>query len=341
MGIPAEILTSYTELFLAGCAISLIATPLVQYLAKKIGALDYPGPEKIHRKVTPRLGGIAVALGFLIPTLCRWPQLGAEKGVIVGGLISLAIGIVDDLHRLSAVIKLLVIFLVTIILARFGVILHLFPVWWLNLVFTMVWITGVISAVNALDHMDGLVPGIAVIASLAFSAVAVQIGSWTWGVLAVTLAGSALGFLRYNFHPATIFLGDSGSFFIGYTLAVLGVLGQWSTNPFKSAIIPIIILGLPLFDLAYVIVVRQINGLTKSIKEIITFNGKDHFTHRLLGLGFSKTDAVLFGYLVAACLSSGAVIMRNLSKGQAVFFLAQFLMTVAVVLILMEIRKKR
>ena len=248
-------------------------------------------------------------------------------------------------------IKLIALFLLTLFIWHFGVITNL-PVCQFfgfenpalnvafNLLITMLWLVGVTSAINALDHMDGLAGGVSVIAALAYFAVSVQSGQAHWAIISLALMGSLLGFLCYNKHPAKVFMGDSGSFFLGFSLASIGIMGGWSANPLKAAIIPIAVLSVPIFDLCYVIIARRFNGTTNSIIESIAYCGKDHIGHRLHKLGFSQTLAVTMVYLIAFAIAISALTIRQANYLESILLLIQIIMIYVIIAIFMEITLK-
>lgn len=331
----------YFHIFGLALLISLVLTPLVRFLAIKAGVMDLPSPIKVHQSPTPRLGGIAIFFGFVLSLLLTESLTAKQEGVIIGASLALVVGIIDDVRSVPATIKLSVLFAITWFLAGRGVILLLVPLEWpgsyiVNFILTLFWVVGVTSAFNAMDNMDGLAAGLTCFASAAYAYVAIQNDLWAWGALAVALMGSCLGFLFFNLPPAKIFMGDSGSFFLGYCLAVISVMGQWSSNPMKAILVPVFILGLPIFDLMYVIVRRQRKRITKSLRQIVTFSAKDHFSHRLLDLGMSKRQALLFTYAVALALSMGAVAMRYVHKLEAIMLCIQFVVVAFLIVILME-----
>jgi UDP-GlcNAc:undecaprenyl-phosphate GlcNAc-1-phosphate transferase len=333
-----EWILNYLAVFAAAAVISYLLGFIIKSLAKSLGIIDKPAEGKLHQTPTPRLGGLAIFLGFACSLLLSHyiSPLGSQRwAIIIGALMTMIIGAIDDITAsrggIPAVIKLLLLFGITYLLSLSDIIVHLpFP-YFINLIITMIWLVGVTSAFNAMDNMDGLASGLALIASMAYLAVAIQTGQWVWGFISAALIGANLGFLRHNFYPAKLFMGDSGSFFLGFTLAALGIMGGWSTNPFKASLVPIIILGLPLLDLAYVIFRRYRQGITHGIKEIITYSAQDHFSHRLKTLGFSHKQTVLLAWLISFCVSCGAFILRNTSKEQAVLLLLQFVLIVLIV----------
>ncbi len=333
-------LIRYAIIFALSFFLSFLFTPLIRFLSLKLGVVDEPNERKLHTRPTPRLGGIGIYLAYFLALICVVKPSDNQLGVLIGGAIVLLIGFIDDLKGIPATVKLVALILVTIVLSSYGVSLNLFENYYINLILTILWIVGVISAINAIDNMDGLAIGLSFIASSSYLAVAIQTEQWQWGILASGLAGASLGFLRYNWTPASIFMGDSGSFFLGFTLASLGVMGGWSTNPVKASIIPILILGVPIFDLIYTVIVRHRNGITKTMRDIITFSGKDHISHRLLDLGLSHKKAVLFIYVISICVSIGAVVLRNARKIDAMLLLGQFILIFIIVVILMNLAKK-
>ena len=287
------------------------------------------------------------------------------NGVLIGAAICLGVGALDDfVGGIPGFYKLITLIIVTLILSHFGVRVDLFKSWPFDILFTLLWIVGVTSAFNGIDNMDGLASGLATIACGVYLFIAMQASvevlpvpddSWlslitniakgretrlSWfGMLSAGLVGANLGFLVYNFHPARIFMGDSGSFFLGYMVAALGVMGEWTPNRFISASIPILILGVPIFDFAYILIARVLKGETKSIREIIDHCAPDHISHRLLWIGFSQRKSVLFIYLISIVLGITAILLHNstrvydsllaLFQGAAILFIVAILMATA------------
>lgn len=333
-----DLLYNYLIIFGSAALISYLGGFVVKSLARRLGIIDQPTPSKLHQQPTPRLGGLSIFLGFSISLVIThvWFPLGpARWAMLAGAALTMVIGAIDDLTAryggVPAVIKLIVLFLITCALSQVGIIIN-FPLpYVVNLILTLIWLVAVSSAFNAMDNMDGLAGGLAVIAGGTYLAVAIQTGQWDWGFLAAAMVGANLGFLRHNFYPATLFMGDSGSFFLGFTLAALGIMGGWSTNPFKASLVPMIILGLPLFDLGYIIIRRHRAGLTHNLREIITYSGQDHFSHRVKAFGFSQKQTVLLIYLISASLSCGAFILRDTRRWEAVVLLVQFFLIMGII----------
>ncbi|MDI6732402.1 MAG: MraY family glycosyltransferase [Planctomycetota bacterium] len=355
----------YSSIILGAGIISYFLTYLTRFISTRFNIMDKPGHLKIHSQSTPRLGGAGIFCAFVIviiyilygtPPLFNktlfniTPQIQYQFiSILTGGLIIFLLGLYDDLKSassggLSAVIKLVVLFGITLGLAKAGIMLN-FPLpESINFILTLLWIVGVISAINAIDNMDGLSCGLTIIAAGTYILIAMQTKQWAWGLLASALLGANLGFLPHNFRykkPALIFMGDGGAFFAGFILASLSIMGGWSTNPFKASLIPIIILGVPILDLIYIVIRRHRQGLTRNIKEIITYTGNDHISHRIAHF-LSKKQSVIFLYLISFTLGLGAIALRNTTKTEAIFIFIQYLLIFTIFFILIGfIQKKR
>jgi UDP-GlcNAc:undecaprenyl-phosphate/decaprenyl-phosphate GlcNAc-1-phosphate transferase len=344
----------FPVVFISALLLALILLPITINLLIKFDVMDHPNHRKIHTQPIPRMAGVAIYIAFAFPLIFFFSQDGlpeAWKGILYGSGIALLIGGIDDVWNVPAVIKLISLFLLTLFIWHFGVITNLpicqilgfdFPSLNIafNLIITMLWLVGVCSAINALDHMDGLAGGVSIIAAFAYFAVSIQSGQADWAIISLALMGSLLGFLCYNKHPAKVFMGDSGSFFLGFTLASLGIMGGWSANPLKAAIIPIAVLSVPIFDLCYVIIARRLNGTTHTILESIAYCGKDHIGHRLNKLGFSQTLAVAMVYLIAFAIAISALTIRQANYLESILLLIQIIMIYITMAIFMEVSLK-
>ncbi|MBI4355805.1 MAG: undecaprenyl/decaprenyl-phosphate alpha-N-acetylglucosaminyl 1-phosphate transferase [Candidatus Omnitrophica bacterium] len=339
MTMPMELLTG---LALATAAVAgSVLTIIARALAVRWALLDEPVKGKLHRVATPRLGGVAIFLAYLAGVLWSWPWSRGEQVILLGGLVTFLIGLMDDLVRLPAFIKLAALALVTLALAHTGVVIHVVPHWeLLNTVITLLWIVGVASAYNAMDNMNGLAAGIAVIASGIYVAVALQTYQTQWAIFAAALAGASLGFWYHNFRTGSIFMGDSGSFFLGFSLAVLGVMGGWSANPVKAWLVPILVLGVPLADLVYTVFLLKRSGTVRSWRGAIAYSGQVHLSHRLVRLGFSQAGAVLFIYLICLTVSLGALVLRGTTTMQTLLLLLQFCLILLLIGVLMQMTKR-
>ncbi len=294
-----------------------LAIPILIALAHRIGLLDRPGGHlgKEQRSPIPYLGGLGVFVAFsvaLFSTL-RFESLESfvPFGVLIAGAaVVVTLGLLDDHRPISALAKLGVLFGVTITLSAFDVEMRLLPHAFggvADVVLTLLWIVGVISATNSLDNTDGVVGGVSAIAGIFIFAIAWGSNAFDaqpWlSYLAVALVGSSLGFLRYNFPPARVYLGDNGSFLIGYLLATILVFGQYSTDPVVAILIPCLILVVPLFDITLATVLRIRDGEVRTWRDAVHYCGNDHLAHLLQGLGLTKRQAV--GFLYALGIAGG------------------------------------
>jgi UDP-GlcNAc:undecaprenyl-phosphate GlcNAc-1-phosphate transferase len=309
--------------------LSVVLTRLLIGFAPRLGLVDEPGTSKFHRAVMPVGGGLAM-YAALLPVLLV-PEAQSARTLIVvlaAGLVA-AIGLIDDLRHVAAIVKFAALVGLTGLLFLAGIGASTTRVSGLDFLITVLWVTGVSSAFNAIDNMDGLATGVAAIAALSFLVIACQTGQWVLGALSAALVGSSLGFLAFNFPSARIFMGDTGSFFLGFLLAILGVVGEWNSNEIIAAVIPILVLGVPIFDLAFTVLRRHLTGVTRSPLEAIRHCGTDHLSHRLVRLGLTPRGAVLLLYLIAASFGISAVTLRNAGSADGILHLLQALVITA------------
>ena len=336
-------------LVVLACALAFFATPLVRGVARWWGVLDLPGERKVHATATPLLGGTAVYGAFAVTVLANFDFSRGLKGVAVGGAIVVAIGLLDDLTDLPAWLKLGGQIAAASAAIGYGVILNTVPNWipgvlWLNVLLTVLWFLTVTNAIQFLDGMDGLAAGLGVIAGIFFSIVSLQTGQRYLMFLSAALVGACLGFLPYNFRPggATIFLGDSGASFIGFTLAGLAAMGVWAdNNPVASLFTPTLILGVPLFDIAFVGIVRVVTGKVHSLHEWLAYTGKDHLHHRFAALGLTKTQSVLLVFFVASTLGLSAILLKDATPYETALVLIQAACILALVAVLEGVGRGR
>lgn len=341
--------STYIRVFFTAFVISTACMPIAIFVLRRLNIMDGVAANKIHESPIPRGGGLVIFLAFAIAVALPGYRSHPFDGVLIGAFICLLVGGLDDLTggKLPGFWKLIALMAVTVILHRFGVGLNLFHSKILDLLVTLLWIVGVTSAFNGIDNMDGLAGGIAIIVSAAYLFIAIQAWlvvrsetSLAWfGMLAAGLIGANLGFLLFNFKPARIFMGDSGSFFLGFTLAALGVMGEWTENRIVSCIVPILVLGVPLFDFAYIIIARIVKGETRSVVAIINHCAPDHLSHRLTWMGFTQRQTVFIIYLLALALAASGILVRNsrnlldsalgIAQGSAILALVVILMAIA------------
>lgn len=306
--------------------------PLVIKLAFKIGAVDEPNHRKVHVDIMPRLGGLAIFLAFIIPMLILGKVTGPFLGVIIGAVVIFLVGILDDVYQLSAWIKLLGQILAASIAIYFGVIVHfvtnpfdgLLSLGFLSIPVTLLWIVGVTNAINLIDGLDGLAGGVSAIAAGTMGVIALLQGQAEVSIAAFILVAAILGFLPYNFHPAKTFMGDSGSNFLGFILGCLAIMGTAKSATLISLFVPIVILGIPIFDTFFAII-RRINNKTPIFKP-----DKDHLHHRLLALGMSHTRCVLTIYGISGVFAAVAVALSLTTSPKAMLVLAILLFLIVI-----------
>ncbi|WP_053218147.1 glycosyltransferase family 4 protein [Virgibacillus senegalensis] len=292
--------------------ISVAITPLVKKLAIRIGAVDQPNYRKIHSKLMPRLGGLAIFISFLIGFYLFNPASKYEWPILIGAILITTIGFLDDLFELSAKVKFAVQLIAAGIVVFNGV-----QITFINLPFgetlefgyfsipiTLIWIVGITNAINLIDGLDGLSAGVSSIALITISGLAISLGDTFVALMGLMLLGSTLGFLVFNFHPAKIFMGDSGALFLGYMIGVFSVLGFKNVTLF-SLIVPIIILGVPILDTFFAIVRRIIQNKPLSAPD------KLHLHHCLLNLGFGHKQTVILIYAMSGLFSIAAIIFTK------------------------------
>ena len=321
----------YVWAFAAAVIVSLLATPAVIRLAKKTGAMDAPNARKVHKKPVPRIGGLAIYAGFISAIIFVAIKFGLDGeqlqeivGLILSGSLIIALGLIDDYKNLPARVKLLgQIFAATILVLFFGVRIDFvtdpfggyFYLEWFAIPATIFWLVGLTNTVNLIDGLDGLAAGVASIASITIMFVALDQNLILVAILTAALAGSAVGFLKYNFNPAEIFMGDTGSMFLGFMLAGISVTGSVKSVATIALIVPIFALGLPILDTTFAIV-RRFRGGVPIFKP-----DKGHLHHRLLSVGFSQRQAVLLMYVISALFGLSAIAMTEVSRQVAVLIL--------------------
>ncbi len=322
-------MATYLVVFAGVLFLAVVGTPLARKLGLRLDAVDRPDPtRKVHTVPTPRLGGVAIFLSTLIAILFLGEQYNlAQLGsILVGAAIISLMGLWDDRFSLPPLVKLIGQIGAAILLILTDVRISSFGPLWLNVALTLVWVVGITNAFNLLDNMDGLSGGIAAIAAAYFALMCSFTGQYLVGALSVAVMAACIGFLIYNWNPATIFMGDSGSLFLGFVMAALGIKLRFPQNvPFVTWMIPPLVLGVPIFDTTLVTISRLRRGLNP-----LTTPGKDHTSHRLTYAGFSRREAVLILYIVGfvfgmlALFITQATVAEGYIIGSAVFAAALY-----------------
>jgi UDP-GlcNAc:undecaprenyl-phosphate GlcNAc-1-phosphate transferase len=312
-------MSQFIPIILASGLISFIATPLIRRLAQSINFVDTPSTRKVHTAPVPMLGGVAIYAGLVTAMAISGTRPYMEMmGVLGGATVVTAFGLWDDRYGMHPLVKVLGQGIAAAILVTSGIHITLFAAPVLNVALTVLWVVGISNAINFLDNMDGLAAGITTVASGFFFTLALIEGLGLVASLAAATLGACIGFLYYNFSPASLFMGDAGSLLLGFILAVLGIKLEFAGRPLAVTwMIPIIILGLPIFDSTLVVVSRLRRG------QPIYQGGKDHTSHRLTAvLNITAARAVMTLYLVASILGLMALMLRDATPLQAELILA-------------------
>lgn len=328
----------YLIIFLISLIFTLLLTPVARRLALQFGAIDRPSGRKVHKKIITRFGGLSIYISFLIASVTGMVLAGkfgivisakeyvSLQGVIFGGGLITILGLFDDVKGIPPVLKLLGQIIASSIAVYFGAqILFIstpftrvliLGVWAVPL--TIMWMVALTNAMNLIDGLDGLASGITMIAGATLFAVALKMNQADSAMILAALTGTALGFLRYNFFPASIFLGDSGSLFFGFMLACSSVVGVLKSTLVLALIIPIAVLGIPIYDTATAIIRRAMSG--RPIFEA----DKKHLHHRLLRAGFNQRQVVMIIYIACFVLSLAALIATAFNNYQTITLLSIF-----------------
>jgi UDP-GlcNAc:undecaprenyl-phosphate GlcNAc-1-phosphate transferase len=294
-----------------GCALVFAfgATPVMRRIAPSLGVMDRPSARKVHRRPMPRLGGAAIYGAFILALLLLGTSYNIHElvSILLGATLVSFFGLWDDRWGLRPLLKLAGQILAALVLVYSGVQVHVFSWPALNVGVTVFWVVGITNAMNLMDNMDGLAGGVGVIAAAFFVLIAAMNGQYLVGALAAALLGACLGFLIYNFNPASIFMGDTGALFLGFMLAAVGIKLRFPANvDIVTWMVPVMILALPIFDTTLVVISRLRRGLNP-----LTTAGKDHTSHRLVILGFTQREAVMALYLVGGALGVIAIFLTQ------------------------------
>lgn len=327
----------YLTTFLITFLVSTISIPFVIKFANYIGAVDKPNKRKVHRKPIPRIGGLSIYFAFVCGFIYVSFFINLSFSILLAATIVVITGFIDDKFQIKPWQKLLgQVFAATIVLTD-GLAIEYITIpfieksisvnIWIAIIISFFWIVGVTNAVNLIDGLDGLASGVSIIAAISIFIMALIIEDTNVAFLSLALIGSALGFLIFNFHPAKIFMGDTGSLLLGFLLSVLSIIG-FKQVTIITFIIPMVILAVPLTDTTIAIIRRKLQN-----KRIMDPD-KDHLHHRLLNAGFSHRQAVLFIYSISILFGSSAILLYNASLLGAIVI---FMMMLLVIELLIEV----
>ena len=318
MSIDFHTITAILLPLVVALVVSFLSTPIVKSFACKVGAIDVPkDARRMHKVPIPRMGGLAIFLGFIISVLLFCPVDEQMKGILLGSVIIVVMGIIDDITPLRAGLKFIVQILAALIPVYYGVQItcisnpNLFsdqPYWnfgWLSIPITVLWIVGLTNAVNLIDGLDGLAIGVSSIGALTMLVIAILVAEPQVALVMAALVGACIGFMPYNMNPAKIFMGDTGSTFLGYILACITIQGLFKFYAVISFVVPFLILGLPIFDTMFAIIRRVSHGQNPMAPD------RSHVHHRLIDMGLNQKQAVAVLYVISAILGLSAVVLAT------------------------------
>lgn len=326
-------LIAYVALaLLAALVISFLMTPVVRTFAYKVGAVDVPkDARRMHKVPIPRLGGLAIFIGFMLSVL----MLGGIRGngqlqsILLGSVIIVVLGVVDDIMALPAMLKFVVQIAAALIPALNGVVIQAFSnpnifsqnLYWvlgpLSVPFTVLWIVAITNSVNLIDGLDGLANGVSAISATTMLVIALLASEAEVAIVMGALVGACVGFMPYNLNPAKMFMGDTGATFLGYILATMSIQGLFKFYAVISFAVPFLILGIPIFDTAFAFIRRIAHGQSPMHAD------RGHIHHRLIDMGLNQKQAVATLYVISAMLGLSAVVLTTGGEQKAMlFFLA-------------------
>lgn len=340
----------WVYILLFSASLSFFFTPVVRLIALRFKIMDIPSERKIHVEPTPLLGGVAVYIGVVVAFLSNQIMDKQAVAILSGGTVLMLIGLINDKREIPAVIRLLIQIAITFFIIKSGIILTLMSSDSLfgasiNIFLTVLWVVGITNSMNFFDGMDGLAAGLSIITGFFIGMIAFMGEQPILGWMAVAILGASLGFLPYNFRvkgPATIFLGESGSTFLGFLLSSLAIEGEWSeNNPLVSLTAPLLIFSIFIYDTIYITVSRMIERKVKNLKEWVDYVGKDHIHHRMDALLQGKKKSVILIYFLAIALGLTALLIKRATTEMALLLLLQAVVILGVITILEREGNKR
>jgi len=331
--------------FLVVLLVTYLFTFTVRRIAVALDIVDRPSKRKVHREPVPLLGGLAIYFGLFLGMLLNFGTFKANLALFLGASLVLFIGLIDDVKGLSAKLRFVVQLIAGLIVVLSGVRISFLPPGTFGnlaeMVITLIWLVGVTNAFNYLDGLDGLACGSAIINSFYFSLILFISSQTNLSLFSLFLFAACLGFLPHNFKKAKIFLGDAGSTFLGFMLAGIGVAGNWAGDNIIKVAVPILILGVPIFDMVFTTVMRIKEEKIKTIIEWLEYGGRDHFHHYLVYLGFPPVGAVLTIWAFTFYLGLSAVMLGNDKAWEGLLTVLQASIIFAIIGVLIVVGKRR
>jgi len=315
------------------CVVSFLSTPMAKMLAYKVGAVDVPKDNRrMHKEPIPRLGGLAIYIAFILSTLLFTDINRELQGILLGSVLIVILGVLDDSMALKALPKFLVQILAAGVAVYHGCKIQFISnpnvfseisylsLGWISVPLTIVWIVAITNAVNFIDGLDGLAVGVSTISTASLLVIALMLSEVNVAIILAALLGGCLGFLPYNMNPAKIFMGDTGATFLGFILACLSVQGLFKFYAVISFAVPFLILGVPIFDICFAILRRVLHGKNPMQAD------RGHVHHRLIDMGFNQKQSVAIIYVLTGLLGLSAVVLTTSGEMRALMLLAAVLL---------------
>ena len=329
MNLDNQLIAYVVLALLVALVISFLMTPVVKTFAYKVGAIDVPKDgRRMHKVPIPRLGGLAIFIGFMVSILLFVPITSEMKSILLGAVIIVVLGVVDDIMALPAMLKFVVQIVAAAIPATHGVTILAFSnpnifsdnLYWvlggLSVPFTILWIVAITNSVNLIDGLDGLANGVSAISATTMLVIALLASEAQVAIVMAALVGACVGFMPYNLNPAKMFMGDTGATFLGFILATMSIQGLFKYYAVISFVVPFLILGLPIFDTAFAFIRRIAHGQSPMHAD------RSHIHHRLIDMGLSQKQAVATLYVISAILGLSAVVLTTGGEEKAMLFFA-------------------
>ena len=331
---------------LASLIISFISTPIVKQFAHRVGAIDVPkDSRRMHDHPIPRMGGLAIFLGFVLSVVLFADVTLQVRGILLGSLLVVIVGVVDDIVPLPAWFKFVLQIAAALIAVFHGVRIEIIAnpnifsdaeylfFGALSIPITVIWIVAVTNSVNLIDGLDGLAVGVSTIATVTMLVIALVVSDGNVAVILAALAGACIGFMPYNLHPAELFMGDTGALLLGYVLATMSIVGLFKFFAIISFVVPFIVLGLPIFDTAFAFFRRIIRGQNPMKPD------RKHFHHRLIDMGLSQKQAVAILYAISGILGLIAILIITSGEVRAIMVLVTLIVVILMAAFIMNIKK--
>lgn len=322
-----QLIVSVILALVAALIISFLTSPVVKSFAYKVGAIDVPkDARRMHKKPIPRLGGLAIFIGFIVSILLFSEITQQMRGILLGAVIIVVLGVVDDITPLPAMLKFIVQIIAALIPALHGVAIHVIsnpnllsknPYWnmgMLSIPITVLWIVAITNSVNLIDGLDGLAVGVSAISATTVLVIAILVSESQVAIVMAALVGACVGFMPYNMNPAKMFMGDTGATFLGYILATMSIQGLFKFYAIVSFAVPFLILGLPIFDTTFAFIRRIAHGQSPMRPD------RSHIHHRLIDMGLNQKQAVATLYVISAILGLSAVVLTTSNELKAMLF---------------------